>query len=306
MTQAEIASLQNLIISSQQIAVLLPSNPSFDIVASATALDLALEKAGKKAYLVCETSLTVEYSSLFGVDKIKDLLPANEDLILRIDQNLVDKITRINAEGNTEKLELLIKPKEGIKITPEMVEISYTTMEVDLVITTGIKDLAAFAKASAAEGKYQSLLSGKTIVNVDNQEDNTNFGKFNFIDTKATALSELMVYFLKGMNLAPEPDLVTNLYAGIMQTTNNLQVENVSANTLEAVALCLRAGANKNLKIFDNENLKPAIDNQGSQTQEVIQSGVKVANSGNTISSDVPRDWLGPKVFNGTSAIATS
>ena len=80
----------------------------------------------------------------------------------------------------------------------------------------------------------------------------------------------MIASILKILNLPFDEDMAVNLLAGIKSATNNFQSTNVSAETFEAAALCLRAGAR--------------------QAEEK-----KVASPSS--------DWLAPKIYKGTTRV---
>ena len=60
--------------TAHNLTIVLPVDLNPDKVASALALYLSLKKANRQVNIVCSRPMIVEYSSLVGVDKIKNKL----------------------------------------------------------------------------------------------------------------------------------------------------------------------------------------------------------------------------------------
>ena len=67
----QFSSIRESLATAQSIFIALPKSPNYDRVAASLALFLSLKKAGRKVSIASPQEMTVEFSSLVGVDKIK-------------------------------------------------------------------------------------------------------------------------------------------------------------------------------------------------------------------------------------------
>lgn len=66
--------LQSLLTQAKNILLLVSREPDIDKLASSLALYLSLSQKGKQVSIICPDKMTVAYSHLFAIDKIKDEL----------------------------------------------------------------------------------------------------------------------------------------------------------------------------------------------------------------------------------------
>lgn len=225
----------------QNVVVALTSGASFDQVASALSLSLGLAKMGKKVNTLSPEPMRVEFSHLVGLDKVQDV-PSAQDLTLTIDLPLenIDKITS-NDEGG--KLNLVIKAKPGMPpVEKEKIIFTSGETQADLIFTIGAKKLEDLGKIYQ---ENRELFSGKPIVNLDWQSQNGRFGPVVVFDLQASSFSEITTALLDGLRIQFDPDISSNLFLGLSRATDNFQKSNVTADTFEAAAICLRRGAKK-------------------------------------------------------------
>ena len=138
----------------------------------------------------------------------------------------------------------------------------------------------------------------KTLVNLSTLDKNSQFGTVNLYDPTASGCSEIMAAIIKALELNLEPDMATNLLAGIEAATQNLSQAG-SADTFEAVVELMRLGGQRN-------HLAPAAApafagfNQ-APTQPFFRPTTPIPAipaAPTPIQSSQP-DWLKPKVFTG-------
>ena len=308
MNQQDITQLQSLVAGANKVVSFLGENPSYDAVCGATAFHLSLVKAGRKSDLVCGTELTVEYGSIFGVDEVKNKLEGGKNLVISLDyqDGAIDKVS-YNAEGG--KFNLVIIPKGEVQLSTDKISYSKTGFDADLVFVFGVRKLD---ELGVIYNQNRALFSERPVILITNLTDAEKLGKLNFINPTAPSVCEMVVSLLKVGNLAPDQDISTNLYQGIMKATESLQSERVNAVTLEAVAATLRAGARKirdqRSEIRDQklaQNLKTQESDQ-IKTEENILTGTDQPKTTNVYSSEAtavaaaanpPADWLKPRIY---------
>lgn len=279
----DLASLSSLLSSSQSALVVLPPNSGFDRIAASLALYLALKKSGKKAGIACSQAMTVQFSQLIGVDKITDKI-GQRDLVISFDykQDLIEKVS-YNIEDD--KFNLVIQPKAGFPaLDPKTVAYSSSGTDADLIFVVGSQKLEDLGELYQ---QNKSFYQSAAVINIDRQAGNSQFGKVNLVVSQAAADSELVALILKGLKLAIDEDIVTNLYLGLQSATGNFQAAEVSADTFEAAAWLLRSGARHSQSTAVKPELQP-----DSQTETEKEDAAAAS-----------PDWLSPKIYKSTSRV---
>ena len=270
--------------TAKQVLVLLPQNPNVDSVASALALYLALVKKGLSATIGCSSQMTVQFNRLFGVDKIKPRI-GNQNLVITFNypEDSLEKVA-YDKDPASQKFHLTIEPKAGMQpLDASQVEYSYTGSNADVIFVIGARSLEDLGELYQQE---KALLDNKskTLVNVSTLDKNSQFGTVNLYDPTASGCAEIMAAVIKTLELNLEPDMATNLLAGIEAATQNL-TQAGSADTFEAVVELIRLGGQRN-----HLAVAPA------WTRPTPTPSTPLGTSG------TQPDWLKPKVFTGSGS----
>ncbi len=266
-----LTKLQQALSPVQGVVIAIPQNPSLDKMAASLSLSLSLKKSGKKATVACSQPMTVEFSRLVGVDKVTDKI-GSRNLVISFDY-IKDSIEKVsyNVEGN--KFNLVVQPKSGFPpLDAKSISYSYSGANGELIFVIGAQKLEDLDKLYENE---KDLYREKPIVNIDNQPQNSQFGKINIFHPQASSCSEIVTSILKTLNLPIDQDIAANLLLGLKSATNNFQSPSVSAETFEAAAFCLRAGARE------------------MEVPTPLETGKK----------RVSPDWLAPKIYKGKTQV---
>ena len=235
-----IGQIKEIIAKNDSGIIVLPTKPTPDAIAAGTALYMALTKLGKNVTLVASA---VPESDLIGVDKIKtELNTGGDNLIISFpyEEGAIDKV---DYNIKNERFNLVIIPREGhSKLEPKDVQFSYTGGKIEFIVTIDTPNLNAIGELYQ---KNQRDFEGQTIINIDRHLINNSYGMINYVAKTSSSTSELVLKVIEGIKGQLDRDTATNLYAGIVAATNNFTAYSVNADTFEAVATLLRAGAVK-------------------------------------------------------------
>lgn len=293
--QASFTPVQQTLATAQTVLVVAPKKPNLDKVAAALALFLSLKKAGKSVIVACPDEMTVEFSLLVGVDKITQQL-GGKNLIISFDY-IEDSIEKVSYNIENNKFNLLIQPKVGFPpLSAEKVNYSYSG-GADLIFVIGAQSLEDLGNLYTQESK---LYSQKSVVNIDVDPKNTQFGGINLTDSTASSCSEITTGLISTLKLPVDQDIATNLLLGIEKTTGGFTSPKTTAATFEAVAFCLRSGgrrvgvAPRAKQVKKAPPLKPPLSPMPSgvsakKTPLEPEQGKKKPSP----------DWLEPKIFKG-------
>lgn len=328
---------RTLLEEAKEITIALPKSPTFDAVAAALSLYVALSSRGKQITVVCPDQMTVEFNQLVGIDKVKNSLNGTQGKNLVISfpyqEGSIEKVS-YNIENAT--FNLVIEPRENYPvITPDVIQYSYSGGNTDVIITVGT------VKLSDLQSLYtnnQSFFTDKPIINIDSSNENTSFGRINIVEPNVSSISELTVILLSQLGLPLDPDTTTNLLAGVNAGSNNFTSKETTAETFEAAAICLKNGARKIPLISSGFSqslqqspqtssfprpFKTSFQQQQTTTAPQPQSSLKQPFMGTKTyppkpkaspqfapaqpqkqpQKEAPPDWLKPKIYKGSTLL---
>lgn len=288
--------------ASGKVLIALPKNPSFDHVAAALSLSLVLQEAGKTASVIAAQPMTVEFNHLVGVDKISNQIQGT-DLIVSFDYP-ADQIERVSYNDDGDRPNIVIQPKSGAPIlTESLAAFSYAGVSADLIISVGVRE--------ANQLNFSGLdLVNSYLVNLDNNQNNSYFGSLNIVDLQSSSVSEMVLSITLGLNLPLTVDGAQNLVSGIWQSTSGLNSPSVGADTYEAVAICLRAGAEKPAETLTakreevftpRKSVNRPQENRPRQEERPKQQPQETKEEQKVTPQKPPADWFEPKIFKGNS-----
>ncbi len=236
----ELEQIRELITKNDSGVIVLPSKATPDAIAAGTSLYLALTKLGKN---VAIAATPIPTSDMAAVDKIQTKLATGGDNLVVSFPYVEGGIDKVDYNIQQEKFNLVIMPRAGHpKLQPKDVEFAYSGGKIDFIITVDTPNLNSLGEIYQ---KNQSMFQSKNVINIDRHLINNNYGIINLVVKNASSTSEIVFKFLQSLKAELDRDIATNLYNGIVAATNNFSSYSVNADTFEAVAGLMRAGAIK-------------------------------------------------------------
>lgn len=296
--QASFTPVQQALATAQTVLVVAPKNPNLDKIAAALGLFLSLKKGGKSVMVACPDEMTVEFSLLVGVDKITQQL-GGKNLIISLDY-IEDSIEKVSYNIEDNKFNLVIQPKPGFPpLSADKVSYSYFG-GADLIFVIGAQSLEDLGNLYTQEGR---LVSQKSVINIDADAKNTQFGKINLTDPTASSCSEIITGLISTLKLPTDQDIASNLLLGIEETTRGFTSPQTTAATFEAAAFCLRSGGRRvkvtpEVKQVKKTLLEPPLSPMPSDV-----SAKKPPPKPEEEKEKPSPDWLEPKIFKGGSRV---
>lgn len=276
-------NIQEILAAAKSIFIVLPKNSDYDKVAAGLALFLSLKQTGRQVSIASPRQMTVEFSSLVGVDKIKNKLDGR-NLIISFDyiEDSIEKVS-YNIEGG--KFNLVIQPKEGFpSFSPDKIQYSFSGGSPDLVFVIGAESLQDLEKLYLDNPEIFD--NNKKVVNI-----NLN---------SAGSISEKIANTISDLKLPIDADIAGNLLAGIERATDNFSSAKTTADTFQAAALCLRAGAKRQL--IEPKKKKATIPLEPMTTEVSASKPPIEAPAEEEVEPPSP-DWLQPKIYKGNTRI---
>lgn len=236
--QNSFASTKKLLDSSSSVIIILPGDPSQDLVSAGLSLHLSLQSAGKKTQIGCGSEVHVD-PKIQGAEEIVDSI-GDRNLVISFDYQ-EDDLEKVDYDVRSDgKFYLMIKPKAGSPV-PDVsnVKYSYSGASSDLVITLGINSLEELGKIYADEKKF---LDSAKILSLNTSPRPVSFSQ-NTLHQTANSFSELVAELLEKTGFKPSSPAANNLLNSIYEETKSLTSAKMTANTFSSISFLMRHGA---------------------------------------------------------------
>lgn len=287
--QNQFVSAQKLLDTATSVIIILPGDPSADIVSAGLSLHLSLQADGKKSQIGCGSEVHLNQTTL-GAGEIVDSIGA-KNLIISFNYH-EDDLEKVDYDVRPDgKFYLMIKPKTGAPV-PDVgnVKYSYSGANADLVITLGVNSLEELGKIYADE---KSFLDEATILSLNISPRPTSFTP-NLLHQTFNSFAELISAFMEKTGLNPSLDAAKNLLNSIYEETKNLTGSRMTADTFSAISFLMRHGARlPNQPAFGPKFSQPAFF-ETAVDPSVPPEDIPFPQEENT---SVPQDWTKPKIF---------
>jgi len=179
----EILKIKNSIESGKNIGILTKINASDDAIGATLALFFALRKTNKKIFFPLDEV----------PDKIYDILKEKEQKKFHI--SFKEDVSEVYYEKNNKGIELYLTPKDG-DINNESysckiisgTESLLSDSPYDILITVGIQE---FQEVEQLCSNNLDQLYGCTVINIDNDLSNQNYGEINLVEDGQSLSQEI-------------------------------------------------------------------------------------------------------------------
>lgn len=275
MQTLDLKGFQQALADAKSVVILMPENPSLDVVASATCLSLALGEQGKEAVVACPSAMVVEFNRLVGVQKVTDAIE-NRNLTVSFEDYEATNIERVSYNIENGRFMLVVAPKAGVTApNKDQIILGYRGVAGDLVIVLGAPTKESLGKFA----QEKELFSQQGKVVLINTVPVAGFpGSIELVTPGVSSLSETVMQVVEGLNFQLNADMATNLFAGLRSGSDNFQ--KVTADTFASASRLMNAGAR--------------LDMAAPATEDTVAQAVAP--------NPTPVEWTeDPKIYKGTS-----
>lgn len=314
--------LITLFSKAKSVLIVIGKTAKLDSLAAGLALQLALVSQGKSAKVCSESQISEDSSKLIGVGTISKTLDLGGN-VLKVSFPYVDgSIDKVTYNITDDRFNLLIEPRAGqAPLKNNDVQSSYTGAEVDVIVIIDVANLESLGDLYL---ENPDVFVREKLVNIDRRFDNQQFGVHNLVEKQFSSTSEIIVKLLQGLRWDLNPDIATNLYTGLVASTNNFTSFSTNAQSFEVASYLLKSGARKIPLSSLKQNLGPAIAtgpasfNSSAPVAPIFQNQPPIFSSGtkpvenkpvenkpteNSPKKQPPQDWLKPKIFKSTDLV---
>ena len=228
MKNYNVSEIKNLLTTAKTALIAVPQL-NVDSIGSALALALLLKKSNITTKVFCPQKTDANYTKLSGLELLTDVYNPN-DLIVTLDYPL-DQIEKVTYNQDNGKLNLVVQTKDGSpKVAENQILISNQASAADINFILGDETLL---------GANANMVNKGTWINISPSSIEKDWAKISVIDQDAP-FSEIFTFLLPMLGLELTPDAAKNLLIALRVATQSFSI-NVSPETFEAGALCLRA-----------------------------------------------------------------
>ena len=231
MKNYQVSEIKNILGTAKTALITVPQL-NIDSVGSALALALLLKKANITTKVFCPHKTDANFTKLSGLELLTDVYNQN-DLIVTLDYPL-DQIEKVTYNQDNGKLNLVVQTKDGSpKVAENQILISNQASAADINFMLGEETLL---------GANINMVNKGNWINISGTNIEKTWAKVNILDQDAP-FSEILTFLLPMLDLQLTPESAKNLLIALRIATQSFSV-NVSPETFEAGAVCLRATQN--------------------------------------------------------------
>ncbi len=234
-----------LINKSEEILLIIPPNPTDDILSSAFALHNYFKKHNKKSHFFHKENIPNRLSFLEKPEKILDTLNGSREFVLMF-KTKYNKILNVHSENMGEHFEVRITPEKG-SIDPRDFSFMPSDFKYDLIITFGTPSLESLGDIYH---ENTDLFFEVPKINIDNKSSNENYGQANVIDVTASSIAEICTgLILEHDETKFDKEIAQALLTGIISATESFQMATTTPRAMIAAARLMKYKANQSTVI---------------------------------------------------------
>ncbi len=240
--------IQELLGSTSDIGIVIGENHNLDMVASGLALYLLLTSSGKNVQIVSKKEPIVEFSNLFGIDRITKSFEGNTKTLTISVPYKEGEIEKVSYNIDQDRLNVNLFAEEGgISFSEHDVEYIRKGSSPSLIITIGV----------SSEDELSGIVDLKAVKTIllDKNPMNTLVGDVSVIDPTFSSFAEIVTNIAIEADLGTDIDAFQNLMDGVTYATRNFTAQNTSAYAFESAGYLLQNGARRKDK-SERQNVK--------------------------------------------------
>ena len=239
--------------SVHNILIALSSDPSVDEIATAIALSLCLDRAGKRATAIYSGTTPNALQFLKPERAFETNSNVLKDFVIALNKEKADHL-RYKLDGDYVKI--FITPYKT-SISESDLEFSLGDFNIELVLALNVPSGIDLDDALREHGR---VMHDATVVNLTNGNPGK-FGDIEWSDKSKSSIAEMVAELLYdiGGAKAIEPEEATALLTGIVAATDHFTNNMTTANALQMASNLIRSGADRKLITenigLDSENM---------------------------------------------------
>lgn len=231
------------LLPAKNVLILLPQNPDGDALGSGWSLYFFLKNRNIQSVIAVDDPQNNQnnFSFLPTPKDIKNDILGSRDFILSFNTKH-NPITNIRTEKKENETLIHITPKHG-RIDPRDFSFIPAKFKYDLVICLNAPDKESFGKIFE---ESPDIFYEVPIINIDNHNDNDNFGQINIVDLTASSVSEMLFNIFNEIDKNSLTHEISEcLLTGIISSTNSFQNNKTTPKSLQISSQLMQQGVNQ-------------------------------------------------------------
>jgi len=233
---------KELITKAEHVLITFRKNYTGDALASALALARFLSGLNKKCTIVADDfKMAPEFSFLPNIYSVANSLEHLRHFLIEV--NLAGKkVSEFSYDVNNDKMMIYLLPEKG-EFKPEDAVARHTGYRFDLIITLDAPDLESLGKVYSQEPDF---FFQTTIVNIDHNLNNENYGQLNLVDPNKSSVAEIIYDLINNWQRSlVDAELATIILAGMIHKTQSFRLPNLAPKTLAITSDLIDLGADR-------------------------------------------------------------
>jgi len=242
MALSELQQAREFFNRSTNILIAFPPKPDGDAIGSALALQLALQKIGKRSDIVSSNfNLPGRYRFLPNSKNIIGHINSLRKFIISVDLNQ-NQLRDVSYSVEQNKLNIYLTPKQG-SFSAKQISSRSSNFLYDLIIVLNSPDLNSLGDLYLQNTEF---FFNTSVINIDHNPSNEHFGQLNLIDFNVTSTAEIILKLLSELkNGLVDPDIATCLLTGLTVASKSFSSLQVTPDSLDKAAQLINLGARR-------------------------------------------------------------
>ncbi|MFA5029773.1 MAG: hypothetical protein WC518_03445 [Patescibacteria group bacterium] len=241
MALSELQQTQELIRKNKSILIIFKKDWSGDAAASSLALAETLRKLDKAVEIVCQDFKPTTSLNFLPLSQIKNSLINLQKFIISINTSQT-QVGEFYYDHQENRLNIYLTPQNG-QLEAKDVTTAISDYKYDLIFIINSPDLASLGEAYERQPDF---FFNTPKINLDHSNRNEYFGDVNLVNITSAASAEIAYELIKSLgDKLIDDNIATYLLAGIIFSTKNFKVSNLTPKTLSIASLLVHYGARR-------------------------------------------------------------
>jgi len=233
--------IAELIKKSNSILITLKRDWDGDALAASLSIGEALTNAGKKITIACDGFMIASNISFLPAYQVRPTLGNLQKFVISLDTKNI-KLGEFTYDHQDDKLKMYITPEEG-SLEEKDVSASTSDYQHDLIFVIGSPDIGSLGMIY---NNNSDFFYAKPKINIDHSPLNEHFGNINLVNIASSSTSEMVYELLKELDhQIIDEHIATYLLGGIIMSTKNFKMPEVTPRTLNIASELINKGARR-------------------------------------------------------------
>ncbi len=234
-----------LLLKSTHVIIILPENPNFDTLSSGLGLSHFCNNKNIQATLAYidlqENQKSISFLEEPQNTKITHSIAGSRELILAFKTKYND-ILETRTERVEDEFRVYITPEKGMVDSRDF-SFMPAKSPYDLIITLGMSERESAGKI---HDEAPDLFYEIPIINIDNKNDNSQYGQLNIVKITASSISEMIGELVQSVDeKSISKPCADCLLTGIISATHSFQKQNTTPNSMNLASYLIEKGADQ-------------------------------------------------------------